>query len=87
MKHNVFPMKEENGITTLHLVNLSHISHFVEVNQLGYQDDGKIWVHTDPISGRQPNISPEVIYFSKHLALTPINRIGGVMVNILALTS
>ena len=60
MKHNVFPMKEENGITTLHLVNLSHISHFVEVNQLGYQDDGKIWVHTDPISGRQPNISPEI---------------------------
>ena len=69
MKHNVFPMKEENGITTLHLVNLSHISHFVEVNQLGYQNDGKIWVHTDPISGRQPNISQEVIYFSKHFLL------------------
>ena len=64
MEHNVFPMKEEDGITTLHLVNLSHISHFVEVNQLGYQNDGKIWVHTDPISGQQHNISQEVTYFN-----------------------
>lgn len=61
MQHNVFPMVEEAGKSTLHLVNFSHISHFVEVNQLGYRDDGKVWLHTDPLSQNNTQTSQEVI--------------------------
>lgn len=60
MQHNVFPMVEETGKSTLHLVNFSHISHFVEVNQLGYRDDGKVWLHTDPLSQNNTQTSQEV---------------------------
>ena len=63
MEHKAFPMAEETGKTTLHLLNFSHISHFVEVNQLGYRDDGKVWVHTDPISQKDTNISQEVLFY------------------------
>lgn len=60
MQRNVFPMVEETGKSTLHLVNFSHISHFVEVNQLGYRDDGKVWLHTDPLSQNNTQTSQEV---------------------------
>ncbi|XP_060599987.1 nicastrin-like isoform X2 [Ruditapes philippinarum] len=54
MEHNEFPPSDN-----LQKINLKHISHFVEVNQLAYRDDGKIWIHTDPLS--RPKI-PEVEY-------------------------
>lgn len=60
MKNGAFPMKEETGKSTLHRVDLSHISHFVEVNQLGYRDNGSVWLHTDPVSQKDDNISKEV---------------------------
>ncbi|XP_071175603.1 nicastrin-like isoform X1 [Mytilus edulis] len=60
MQRNVFPMVEETGKSTLHLVNFSHISHFVEVNQLGYRDDGKVWLHTDPLSQNNTQTSQEI---------------------------
>lgn len=60
MKKKTFPMAEEKGKSTLHLVELDHISHFVEVNQLGYRDDGSVWVHTDPVSQKEENISKKV---------------------------
>ncbi|KAL3885712.1 hypothetical protein ACJMK2_025758 [Sinanodonta woodiana] len=57
MQRNQFPLPL-SGAAYLHPVTLDHISHFVEVNQLAYRDDNKLWIHTDPISRK--NISVEI---------------------------
>ncbi|XP_045210180.2 nicastrin-like isoform X2 [Mercenaria mercenaria] len=55
MENNLFP----SSVTGKYIqkINFRHISHFVEVNQLAYRDEGKVWIHTDPIS--RPKL-PEV---------------------------
>ncbi|XP_060067628.1 nicastrin-like [Ylistrum balloti] len=50
MENKKFPQEPVSGETHVHPINLEHISHFVEVNQLGLRDKGKLWIHTDPIS-------------------------------------
>lgn len=56
MKQNNFPENQDKY--NLQEINLSHISHFVEVNQLAYRDHGKVWIHTDPIT--REHVGPEV---------------------------
>ncbi|XP_048778168.2 nicastrin-like isoform X2 [Ostrea edulis] len=41
-------------------LKMDHIDKILEVNQLAYRDQGKIWIHSDPISRREPNISTEI---------------------------
>ncbi|KAL4228444.1 hypothetical protein ACF0H5_011490 [Mactra antiquata] len=48
MIRNQFPSSE--GSQYLKQINLDHISHIIEVNQLAFRDNGKVWIHTDPIS-------------------------------------
>ncbi|WAR06183.1 NICA-like protein [Mya arenaria] len=40
-------------------INLNTISHFVEVNQLAYRDNGKLWIHTDPVTRPQSDVNNE----------------------------
>lgn len=44
----------------LHALNLNHLSHFIEVSQLGYQqtNGAKVWLHSDPVS--RINISKQI---------------------------
>lgn len=44
----------------LHALNLDHLSHFIEVSQLGYQkpNEAKVWLHSDPLS--KINISKQI---------------------------
>lgn len=55
MKQGGFPDKVEPKI------GLENISHFVEISQLAYQDEGKVWIHTDPLTKSRVNTS-EVIH-------------------------
>lgn len=41
-------------------LNMDHIDRIVEVNQLAYREEGKIWIHSDPLSRMNANISSEV---------------------------
>ena len=41
-------------------ISLRHISSIVEVNQLAHRDDGKLWIHRDPVSGSNATIATEV---------------------------
>lgn len=56
MKQDNFPENQDKY--NLQEINLSHISHFVEVNQLAYRDQGKVWIHTDPVT--RAHVEPEV---------------------------
>jgi len=53
MEHKNFP--ENDAVPK---IDLNHISHFVEVNQLAYRDEGKVWIHTDPIT--RPRVETQV---------------------------
>ncbi|XP_069115841.1 nicastrin-like [Argopecten irradians] len=68
MENAKFPAEPIAGETHVHPINLRHISHFVEVNQLGLRDDGKLWIHTDPISvNGSTKISDEVNLMIKNI--------------------
>ncbi|XP_061189000.1 nicastrin-like isoform X2 [Saccostrea echinata] len=49
----------DNNALPLNL-KMNHIDKILEVNQLAFRDEGKIWIHSDPISRREPNISTEI---------------------------
>lgn len=57
MERNNFP--EPHG-TYLETINLNHISSIVEVNQVAHRDENKLWIHRDPVGGRNETISAEV---------------------------
>lgn len=38
-------------------LKMDHIDRIVEVNQLAYREEGKLWIHADPVSRIDPNIS------------------------------
>ena len=42
------------------LVNLTHVSHFVELRQLGLTSGDVVWAHSDPISQEDPDTKLEV---------------------------
>lgn len=44
-------------------LKMDHVDRIVEVNQLAYREEGRIWIHTDPVSRNDPNISSEVSCF------------------------
>ncbi len=44
-------------------LKMDHVDRIVEVNQLAYREGGKIWIHADPVSRNDPNISSEVSCF------------------------
>lgn len=59
MQQGVFPMsKSDKEDTILSNINLTSIASFIELNQVGYRDNGKLWLHTDPITMK--NTSAEV---------------------------
>lgn len=49
----------DNGALPLKL-NMDHINRIVEVNQLAYREEGKIWIHSDPVSRQDASISSEI---------------------------
>lgn len=57
MKQRQFPYKFD---TYLSPIELQHINSFIEVNQLAFRDNGKIWIHTDPLSKHDVSIKTEV---------------------------
>lgn len=59
MEKNRFPNALDDTNLYLHPVNLSHISHLVEVNQLGFGEK-ELWIHTDPISRNTSEIDTQV---------------------------
>lgn len=44
-------------------LKMDHVDRIVEVNQLAYREEGKLWIHADPVSRNDPNISSEVSCF------------------------
>ncbi|XP_064618285.1 nicastrin-like isoform X2 [Liolophura sinensis] len=59
MEKNRFPNTLDDTNVYLHPVNLSHISHLVEVNQLGF-GERNLSIHTDPISRNSSQIDTQV---------------------------
>eukprot|EP00105_Crassostrea_gigas_P015788 XP_011432903.1 PREDICTED: nicastrin isoform X2 [Crassostrea gigas] len=41
-------------------LKMDHVDRIVEVNQLAYREEGRIWIHADPVSRNDPNISSEI---------------------------
>ncbi|XP_041373113.1 nicastrin-like isoform X2 [Gigantopelta aegis] len=60
MEKGRFPSKLKDGIRMLKLINITHVSHFVELRQLGLRDEGKLWIHSDPLSRRTGKIDTEI---------------------------
>ncbi|KAJ8316120.1 hypothetical protein KUTeg_006134 [Tegillarca granosa] len=62
MEKGDFPAKKRGNPNelTLHKITLDHLSHFIEVNQLGYRDKDSLWIHSDPHSRQSGNISAEI---------------------------
>lgn len=64
MKKGVFPTQLMKGIKEQPaLLNLQHISHFMELSQLAPDLSNPLWVHTDPVSMKQPDVAEEVNLF------------------------
>ena len=57
MERNDFPLPKDTHLST---ISLNHISSILEVNQLANRDENKLWIHRDPISSKNVNISAEV---------------------------
>ena len=57
MEHRNFPLDYGHHLSE---ISLHHISSIVEVNQLGHTDEGKLWIHRDPISGSNVSMATEV---------------------------
>jgi hypothetical protein len=62
MSRNRFPFAVGSGDPVLHPIDLTHISHFLELNQVGHRDDSKLWLHTDAVSLGDQTVGPEVIF-------------------------
>ncbi|XP_074653328.1 nicastrin-like [Tubulanus polymorphus] len=50
MEKDFFPQKISSDWDGLANINLTHISEFIEVSQVGFPENGKLWLHTDPVS-------------------------------------
>ncbi|ESO93681.1 hypothetical protein LOTGIDRAFT_104663, partial [Lottia gigantea] len=50
MEKNSFPYEIKDDVKSSQIVKLPSISHIIELAQLGHRDEGKLWIHTDPIS-------------------------------------
>ncbi|GAB1601857.1 nicastrin-like isoform X1 [Argonauta hians] len=66
MENGNFPtcVRKSGGVTlchALHKIGLNHLSHFLEVDQLGFREGQpeNVWLHTDPIS-YNTSISTEI---------------------------
>lgn len=56
MEHGFFPGFLENGSTGAARIYPHHIRNFIEVSQVGIPEDGSLWLHTDPLSNRDPDV-------------------------------
>ncbi|XP_067679612.1 nicastrin-like isoform X2 [Haliotis asinina] len=45
-----FPQEIKKNVVSLQEIRLENIHSFLEVNQVGLRDQGKLWIHTDPIT-------------------------------------
>ncbi|XP_046577349.1 nicastrin-like [Haliotis rubra] len=45
-----FPQDIKKDVVSLQEIRLENIHSFLEVNQVGLRDQGKLWIHTDPIT-------------------------------------
>ncbi|KAK3871136.1 hypothetical protein Pcinc_023698 [Petrolisthes cinctipes] len=63
MARGEFPFKyQENLSDQMSQINLTHIEHFIELNQVGEgmrATDSLLFLHTDPVSNSDPQISSE----------------------------
>ena len=66
MEHRNFPLDYGHHLSE---ISLHHIDSIVEVNQLAHTDEGKLWIHSDPVSGSNASIATEVS-ISKTVPLT-----------------
>ncbi|XP_070549321.1 nicastrin-like isoform X2 [Ptychodera flava] len=60
MERGEFPSKLDSGKEQPAMMNLSHISHFVELRQLGLMNASQLWVHGDPVSQKIPSVKSKV---------------------------
>ena len=64
MQHDAFPsvLSTNSKVESLQpaLVNLTHVSHFVELRQLGLTSGDVVWAHSDPISQEDPETKNKV---------------------------
>lgn len=62
MQKGVFPTQLFKGIKDQPaLLNLNHISHFIELSQLGPKEmTDYLWLHTDPVSVKDETVQNEV---------------------------
>ena len=61
MMKGAFPTPLEDGTPTPHPINISHINSFIEISQVGLPQNGKLWLHTDPVCQRKPAIKSKVL--------------------------
>ncbi|XP_064651115.1 nicastrin-like [Lineus longissimus] len=73
-----FPREYKTDVEEASNINMSHISHFIEVNQVGLRDGGDLWIHTDPISSRNTAIKKEVDDIK--LAMTSAAKSAGISI-------
>ena len=61
MQRNEFPTNYiAEGETGAQRIRLSDINSFLEVQQVGMTDEGKLWMHSDPISQQNKAIKTKV---------------------------
>merc|ERR1712226_113135 len=60
MTEGKFPVFNNMGDYTPHQINLTHIDSIIEISQVGLPQDGKLWIHTDPISQRDSAVKKRI---------------------------
>ena len=58
------------GQAGFHPIELKHIDTIVEVGQVGLRDQGKLWLHSDPRSQKDPQVKSRVCIFMLDLRNT-----------------
>ena len=55
-----FPSALKSGDPGPQPIGLENIEHYLELSQLGVPEQGKVWLHSDPISRRVKEINDKV---------------------------
>ena len=60
MQRDDFPYKPRNDDVGMARIHPSKISHYLELSQLGRDVDGKLFLHTDPVTRGNATTNDEV---------------------------
>ena len=60
MQRDDFPYKPRNDDVGMARIHPSKISHYLELSQLGRDVDGKLFLHTDPVTRGNATTNVEV---------------------------